>query len=66
MDSIHQYDVLISGGKIVTMDAKGSVIDNGALAISGNTIEAICAVDELPEKHQLPESYARIIQGDGQ
>ena len=45
------YDCLITGGKIVTMDAERRIIDNGAIAISGNTIQEICASDALPEDY---------------
>ncbi len=45
------YDCLITGGKIVTMDATGRIIDNGAIAISGNSIQEICAIDALPKNY---------------
>ncbi len=48
MDSPQQYDLLITGGKIVTMDAERRVIDDGALAISGNMIQGIFSAGELP------------------
>ena len=31
MDTITEYDYLITGGKIITMDAERRIIDNGAL-----------------------------------
>jgi len=49
MLSSNQYDILINGGTIVTMDAERRIIENGALAISGNSIQKICSVDDLPE-----------------
>ena len=48
MNSTQQYDLLITGGKIVTMDAERRVIDDGALAISGNKIQGIFSAGELP------------------
>ena len=48
MDSAQHCDLLITGGKIVTMDAKRRVIDDGALAISGNKIQGIFSAGELP------------------
>jgi 5-methylthioadenosine/S-adenosylhomocysteine deaminase len=48
MDATQQYDLLIVGGKIVTMDAGRRVIDNGALAIAGDTIQVVAALDDLP------------------
>jgi len=61
MDSKHNYDILIKGGKILTMDADRRVIDNGAVAIRGNKIALVCAADELPENLQANE----IIQAEG-
>ncbi len=40
-------DTLISGAKIVSMDAQRSVFDDGAIAISGKTIVAIGASSEI-------------------
>jgi 5-methylthioadenosine/S-adenosylhomocysteine deaminase len=48
MDSAQQYDTLITGGKIVTMDAERRVIDNGTITISGNKIQDIFTTGELP------------------
>ncbi|HIE25218.1 MAG TPA: amidohydrolase, partial [Anaerolineales bacterium] len=47
MNTAQQYDLLITGGKIVTMDAALRIIDNGTIAISGNTIQEIFSTDEL-------------------
>jgi len=55
MDSANQYDIVITGGKIVTMDAERRVIDNGALAISGNKIQKIFSEGELPNNYQAGE-----------
>lgn len=61
MSSTHTYDVLISGGIIVTMDAKRQVIENGALAIQGNLIAEIFQADALPENLVAKET----IQANG-
>ncbi len=52
MDSTQQYDLLITGGKIVTMDAERRVIEDGAVAISGNKIQEIFSAGELPNNHK--------------
>ncbi len=43
-------DLLLTGGTVVTMDAAGTVIPNGAVAIRDNTIVAVGAVAELDER----------------
>jgi 5-methylthioadenosine/S-adenosylhomocysteine deaminase len=48
MDPVHQYDTLISGGTIVTMDAERRILENGTLAISDSTIQAIYSKDSTP------------------
>ncbi|MEN8173850.1 MAG: amidohydrolase [Chloroflexota bacterium] len=52
MDSVQQYDLLITGGKIVTMDKERRVIENGAIAISGAEIQAVFSDGELPPAYQ--------------
>jgi len=47
MHSSNQYDILINGGTIVTMDAERRVIENGVLAISGNSIQEIYSANDL-------------------
>ncbi len=41
-------DLLITGGTVITMDPARRVIPNGAVAISGNRIEAVGPREELP------------------
>jgi len=60
MNSPHKYDILITGGTIVTMDAKRRVIKDGTLAISGNSIQAIFAADDVPDDI----SAAKTIRAD--
>jgi len=61
MDSAPQYDLLITGGKIVTMDADRRIIENGALAISGNKIQDIFSAGELPQIYHARKT----IHADG-
>lgn len=61
MDSEQQYDLLITGGKIVTMDAERRVIDNGALVIAGNKIEEVISAGELPSNYKARKT----INADG-
>jgi 5-methylthioadenosine/S-adenosylhomocysteine deaminase len=52
METNHPYDLLITGGKIITMDPKRRIIDNGAIAVSGNRIQQIFSVNDLPAHEQ--------------
>jgi len=61
MDSAQQCDLLITGGKIVTMDPERRVIDNGALIISGNKIQEIFSTTELPSQYKA----LKTINADG-
>ncbi|MCD6284832.1 MAG: amidohydrolase family protein, partial [Anaerolineae bacterium] len=60
-DSAQQSDLLITGGKIVTMDADRRVIDDGALVISGNRIQDVFSAGELPSEYQARKT----INADG-
>jgi len=61
IDSAQQYDLLITGGKIVTMDTERRVIDDGAVVISGNKIQGIFSSGELPSDYRA----RRTINADG-
>ena len=61
MDSTQQSDLLITGGKIVTMDTERRIIENGALVISGNKIQEIYSAGELPGDHKAHKT----INADG-
>jgi 5-methylthioadenosine/S-adenosylhomocysteine deaminase len=49
MQASKSYDLLVTGGKLVTMDDVHSIIDDGAIAISGNKILKIFTSDEIPK-----------------
>jgi 5-methylthioadenosine/S-adenosylhomocysteine deaminase len=62
--SPNQYDLLIKGGKIVTMDPERRVIDNGALAISGNKIQKIYSAENLPndlKANKIIQAHGKVI-----
>jgi len=40
-------DLLITNGIVMTMDARGRIIDNGAVAVSGDTIAAVGPADKM-------------------
>jgi 5-methylthioadenosine/S-adenosylhomocysteine deaminase len=44
-------DLLISGGTIVTMDASRAILENGAVAVKGDTIVAVGARGEIEAKY---------------
>ena len=48
--------LLVWGGTVVTMDANGRVISDGAIAIDGSRIVAVGTVDELRALYQPAES----------
>ncbi|MFW5931043.1 MAG: amidohydrolase, partial [Desulfosalsimonas sp.] len=53
-------DLLIVNGTVVTMDEAGSVIENGAVAVSGDAIESVG-----PSEKVNPKNAARIIDAKG-
>lgn len=61
MSTAQEYDILITGGKIVTMDAERRIIENGAIAINGNTIQKIFSTSKLPDTIRAKE----VIRADG-
>ena len=44
------YDLVISGGTIVTADAKHRVIDDGVVAVAGDTIAAILTKEQAAQQ----------------
>lgn len=51
-----QIDMLLTGGTVVTMDAAGRVINNGAIAIRGREIVAVGTAEELAERYAAAET----------
>lgn len=52
MSSTQNYDLLITGGTIVTMDSQRRVIEGGAIAIQGNSITNIFLAADKPQNMQ--------------
>src|SRR5262245_14570844 len=51
-DSPEQVDLLIRGGTVVTMDSKGRVLEDGAVAVRGAKLVAVGATAELTAKYK--------------
>src|SRR5271169_6966805 len=56
-----KVDLLITGGTVITMDAQHRVLDDGAIAISGDSIVAIGGSAELAAKY----APAKILNAHG-
>ncbi len=54
------HDLLIVNGTVVTMDGADTVIENGAVAVSGDTIESVG-----PSGLASPKNAARVIDAAG-
>jgi 5-methylthioadenosine/S-adenosylhomocysteine deaminase len=52
---------LLTGGIVVTMDADGTVLDPGAVAINGSRIEAVGSVEEIEAR--FPGAPTRSAEG---
>ena len=50
--------LVITGGTVVTMDAKGTVIPNGAVAIEGSTIVAVGTADEIASRYRASQQVS--------
>ena len=48
--------LVITGGTVVTMDGKGTVIPNGAVAIEGATIAAVGTAAEIADRYRSSET----------
>src|SRR5277367_3255225 len=46
-----KVDLLITGGTVITMDAQRRVLNDGAIAVSGDSIVAVGASAELESKY---------------
>jgi len=49
-------DLIVSGGKIVTMDNEHRVIDDGAIAVQGGRIVAVGSSDDINGKYSARET----------
>src|ERR1043166_8760663 len=49
-------DLLITGGMVVTMDGPRSIYDDGAVAITGDTIVAVGPRAEIESKYTAPKT----------
>ena len=50
-----QRALVITGGTVVTMDANGTVIPNGAVAIEGSTIVAVGTADDIAGRYRATQ-----------
>src|SRR5580704_18647356 len=56
-----KVDLLITGGTVITMDAQRRVLDDGAIAASGDSIVAVGSRAEIETKFQA----AKVINAHG-
>jgi len=56
-----KVDLLITGGTVLTMDTQRHILDDGAIAVRGDSIVAVGARDELETKY----APARVINARG-
>lgn len=56
----HPHDLLIFNGTVVTMDESDTVIENGAVVVSGENIEYVGPARNVDEKESV-----RVIDADG-
>jgi 5-methylthioadenosine/S-adenosylhomocysteine deaminase len=61
MEPIKDIDLLIEGGLIVTMDQDRQVIDNGSIAVRGDTILHVLPTEQLPSDHKA----SKVIDAKG-
>ena len=53
-----EIDLIVSGQSVVTMDAAGTVIGNGAVAINEGIIVAVGASDDIAARYKAAETIA--------
>src|SRR6187455_593206 len=49
-------DLIVTGGTVVTVDAAGRVIENGAVAIEGSTIVAVGTADDIAARYRAGQT----------
>ena len=49
-------DLLVTGGTVVTMDAPRAILDDGAVAVKGDTIVAVGPRSELEARYAAPQT----------
>lgn len=54
-ESKPKVDVILSGGAVLTMDARFSLFDPGAVAVSGDEIVAVGPMDEIEAAYEADE-----------
>lgn len=51
-----KVDLLVTDGKVVTMDSARAILDDGAVAVKGDTIIAVGARNEIEEKYAAAQT----------
>lgn len=57
-------DLIVAGGTVVTMDASKHVIEDGAVAVSGDAIVAVGTLDEIASRYDAArtiDAHGRIV-----
>ena len=54
--SQEKVDLLITHGTVVTMDGKRTIVDDGAIAIKGDSIAAVGSSDEIAPRYSAAQT----------
>jgi 5-methylthioadenosine/S-adenosylhomocysteine deaminase len=62
-EKVIETDILIIGGKVLTVDAKGTCYEEGAVAVSGTTIVAVGPASDLAgvQAHERIDARGKLI-----